>query len=323
MQYLQLCMSHDAELLLHTTDGFSLVNLPFNLISSTANTKLHNKSLHLSYPQCNSDKLNYSSFVLCANNLKQQLSSPDHLILFYALLADESIEFSKCYFQLKWKHRAILMDTLFLLLHTVSHIYQLGSTSPLCIQYSACIPPCRWLNMWLIQHHESIELHKSHADLFKLQNQLCKTAEEVYNRYCQDGARRRMDLLPLSLLVFCTISSLFDTHPLLSLSHFGSHLTANSLSLNLVYKQPLGHSCRQDKTHAPSHKLIWHFISPLMRRVSLLTHGVAPLHKSWSLAFFSDASSSAYWLCWYLKVVPDVWSNLKLKPEKWSGLLWH
>lgn len=68
-----------------------------------------------------------------------------------------------------------------------------------------------------------------------------------------------------------------------------------SLSLNLVYKQPLEHSRRRAKAHtrARSHKLIWHFISPLMRHVSLLTHNVASLHKSWSLAFFffsSDAS---------------------------------
>ena len=56
------------------------------------------------------------------------------------------------------------------------------------VQYSACTPPWGWLNMWLIQHHKTIELRRSHADLFKLQNQLCKTAEEVYNRYCQDGA---------------------------------------------------------------------------------------------------------------------------------------
>lgn len=67
-------------------------------------------------------------------------------------------------------------------------------TTCLHIKYSACTPPRGWLNMWLIQHHESIELHKSQADLFKLQNQLCKTTEKVYNRCCQVGAWRRMDL---------------------------------------------------------------------------------------------------------------------------------
>lgn len=39
-------------------------------------------------------------------------------------------------------------------------------TTCLHIEYSACTPARGWLNMWLIQHHESIELHKSAADLF-------------------------------------------------------------------------------------------------------------------------------------------------------------
>lgn len=37
--------------------------------------------------------------------------------------------------------------------------------------------------------------------------------------------------------------------------------------------------------------------------------------------FPSDASHHQH-IGWYLKVVPDVWSNLKLKSEKWSRLLW-
>lgn len=94
------------------------------------------------------------------------------------------------------------------------------------------------------------------------------------------------------------ISVLHYKHPVWR-SHFPSILSLwvpfdckffVSLSLGLVYEQPLEPSCSQAETHTPSHKLIWHFISPLMRHVSLLTHSVASLHKSWSVAFFSDAS---------------------------------
>lgn len=51
--------------------------------------------------------------------------------------------------------------------------------------------------------------------------------EEVYNRYCQDGARRRTVavLLMLSLLVFFSISTLFDNPPFHRGSHIGSRLT--------------------------------------------------------------------------------------------------
>lgn len=59
------------------------------------------------------------------------------------------------------------------------------------------------------------------------------------------------------------------------------------LSFGLVYKQLLEQGGFKKNTHTPTHRLIWHFISPLMRHVSLLTHSEASLHKSWSLAFFS------------------------------------
>lgn len=94
------------------------------------------------------------------------------------------------------------------------------------------------------------------------------------------------------------ISVLHYKHPLwhshfsfiLSLwASFDCSFSRASLSPDLVYKQPSEHSRWWAET-TPTRKLIWHFISPLMTHVSLLTHTVAPLHKSWSLPFFSDAS---------------------------------
>lgn len=114
-----------------------------------------------------------------------------------AKLSSKWLLFHHCIlcFKLTWKRRIILVCEL-----CVSIILRANSGMGylffffLHIEYSACTPPRGWLNMWLIQHHESIELHKSQADLFKLQNQLCKTTEKVYNRCCQVGAWRRMDL---------------------------------------------------------------------------------------------------------------------------------
>lgn len=127
--------------------------------------------------------------------------------------------------------------------------YTPGSSS--YIQYSACTPPRGWLNMWLIQHHESIELHRSCADLFKLQNQLCKTPEEVYNRYCQDGARAEwLCCCPadtLLVIVLHCAHTVWHSHFPLILSLWPSFKGKwfVSLSAELVHKQAEWHTPTQ------------------------------------------------------------------------------
>lgn len=94
-------------------------------------------------------------------------------------------------------------------------------------------------------------------------------------------------------------------------------LASYTHSLQRVRADELAH------TRTPKNKLIWHFISPLMRHASLLACA-ASLHKSWSRGpFFSSDASHRQHIGWYLKVVPDAWSNLELKSEKWNPLLWH
>lgn len=114
-------------------------------------------------------------------------------------------------------------------------------------------------------------------------------------------------LLTLSLLLFCTVRTLFDTHTFLSFSRSGPHLKANDLSLCL---QSL---CTNKLNGTHPHKLIWHFISPLMRHVSLLTHSVASLHKSWSLPFFFPQMHPSQHIGF-----ADMWRSFLMSDLIWS-----
>lgn len=63
--------------------------------------------------------------------------------------------------------------------------------------------------------------------------------------------------------------------------------------------------------HMPSHKLIWHFISPLVRHISILTRSKASLHKSWSLPFSLMHPSQHIGFA-------DIWRSFLMSDLIWS-----
>lgn len=83
-------------------------------------------------------------------------------------------------------------------------------------------------------------------------------------------------------------------------------------------------SCRWANTHTVAQKqTLWRFISRWWDTFHSL-HRVQPHSINLDCWPFSPSDASHHQhIGWYLKVVPDVWSNLKLKSEKWSRLLWH